>query len=1155
MPGEQGFLPAGDPQSRLAEPRTGRPRPATPGAADTRPEARTWGRDSLRPPHPAAWRLAWLLLALLFAAPAPASSQARVPAASPEEGAIKVVVAVLPFRVHSARPLDYLESSLADLLASRLESSGRVRVLETVTVRESLVAHGGERTEDALRRLAREVGADFVVAGSVTELAGQYSLDVRVTPVGRRYTSQTLVFTAGSDDELLDRVNELADRVLELVGSGAPEARIAEVRVEGAAGPLGEEARARVELAEGDRYRSAEARRDLARLRELAGIASATVETERRPDGVVVTYRVVPRERILPGPEAAAAEGERVAGVTVRGNKRIESSAIRARITTREGDVFDAGRVAADVRALYELGFFSDVRVLSEEAEDGRLLVFEVRENAVVRQVTISGNDSVPSDEIRDKLTLTTGSTLDYPLLFENKERIETIYRAQGFYLAKVTYTIESMPGDAVSIDFEVNEGDKLRLRRIVFEGNEAFTDEELVDGLDTKAWRWYSHVSRFLDRSGTYAEPVFLQDLQGVHERYLNRGFLEVEVGEPVVRAEEDGLVVGVEITEGPQFRVGRIALEGDDTMDLDGLRERIGLEEGEVFDRSQLTRDVERLEANYTDQGFFLARVSPLTDVDDQGRVVDVSFQVEKGPLYFIREIDVAGNTTTVDPVIRREMRVVEGQLYSARALGLSEGRIRRLGYFEEVNFETQPTDDPEELDIDVQVVERPTGSLSFGAGFSSQDRFVLTGSLSQSNLFGRGYGVSLSADIGGRSDRFFFSFTDPYFLGTDFSLTSRLFSTEVEFDDFEQAQSGVEFTLGHALNLEGTSRGFLRYNWSDREINEEDGVNAAGVIFRELLSDSQSSSLLGLAYRSDTRDDRFAPSRGRILGFSVEGAGLGGFSKFLRLEGQGIFFAKPPEWFPRWVPFRDRSSFVLGIRGGWALPFNDIGDFDFIDTAPGDAIRLDGSGCDPLTFADGSVQTCELAAIDDDVELPLSERYFLGGLGTFQLRGFEARTVGPRRAVLTQNRSGTGTLFTPVGRDPLTGACNDVPGAVVNLQGDGDGQCNSIDDSDIDDFDDIDETDVIGGNKFLSLSTEYRFPLSEALGLVGILFFDTGNAFAEDENYWDFDLWRFGTGFGVQWFSPFGPLQAFVGFPLDKLEVEDSPVFEFSVGGASF
>jgi outer membrane protein assembly factor BamA len=201
--------------------------------------------------------------------------------------------------------------------------------------------------------------------------------------------------------------------------------------------------------------------------------------------------------------------------------------------------------------------------------------------------------------------------------------------------------------------------------------------------------------------------------------------------------------------------------------------------------------------------------------------------------------------------------------------------------------------------------------------------------------------------------------------------------------------------------------------------------------------------------------------------------------------------------------------------------------------------------------------------LQDIDTELKLPLTERYFLGGLGTFQLRGYKARSVGPRRAILKRTGFvGLGAAFTPVGRTVLPvveggidGLCTDGEESLINEQGDGDGKCNSLYDEDIGDFDDLDETDVIGGNKFFSAGIEYRFPISESLGLMGIVFLDMGNAFAENESLLDVGNWRYGTGFGVQWFSPFGPLQAFLGFPLNKLEVEDSTVFEFSVGGASF
>jgi outer membrane protein insertion porin family len=1062
---------------------------------------------------------------------------------------VKVVVAVLPFRVHSAQPLGYLERSLADLLTARLEASGRVQVLESLVVGEALLGYAaGELTEVALRRLASELGADFVVAGSLTELADRFSLDVRVTPVGREVATRNLVFTAHGEDELLERMNELADRILEIVSGASPRAVVAEVRLLGAE-QLDEEARARLRVRPGSPYESGAAAEDLAMLRNLPGVATATVETERQRDGVVVMYRVIPAERLLGVPEVPVSE-DLVAEVQVRGNRRIETNAILARVSIRPGDPFDPARIAEDVREIHGLGFFRNVQVISEESIDGRILIFDVEENPVVRQVTLAGNESIDGDKIRDVLTITTGATLDLPLLFENTERIEALYRADGYYLAEVHHEIEPLPGDAVAIHFEVTENRKLRLREIRFEGNEFFTDKELSQGLRTKPWRFYSYVTKYLDHSGTYAEPVFQQDLQSVSQKYMDAGFIQVEVSEPDVRPEAEGLVVIVRVVEGDRYRVGKLDVRGDDTVDLDALRERLSLKEEEYFNRSHLTADVERLTDFYTNRGFYFANVEPRTQISEENLEVNVTFLVEKGSLYFIDEIDIAGNTTTIDPVIRREMQMVEGQLYSARAIQLSRARIQRLGFFEEVNFEPQQTDYPDQLDLDVKVVERPTGSLSFGAGFSSQDGFVVSGSLAQSNLFGRGYGAQVSADIGGDTTRYFVSFSDPYFLGSQWSMGVTGFSTEVEFEDFESEASGVDLSFGRSLDEANRTRGFVRYSFSNRKIKQPSGINAASLIFREVLQGEESTSLLGVAFRTDTRNDRVAPTRGYQLSGGLEFAGLGGFSEFLRLESRVAWYTPPPGWLPSWFPFRDRSTFMLGARAGWTVPFNTIDDYDL------------GIFAGPKLPK--SLEAQALNHLDDDLELPLTERYFLGGLGTFQLRGFKARSVGPRRAILKRTGfAGVGTRFTAVGRELAFTAegegrfvCNDTEEALVNNQGNGNGKCNSIYDTDIDDFDDLDETDVIGGNKFLSLTTEYRFPIAESLGLMGILFLDVGNAFAEDENLFDIGKWRYGTGFGALWFSPFGPLQAFVGFPLDKLDdgVEDGVVFEFSVGGAN-
>jgi outer membrane protein insertion porin family len=1048
-----------------------------------------------------------------------------------EPSADAPLIAVLPFRVHSAQPIDYLGESLADLLRARLEATGRVRVLDSAA--PLVTEMGAIPTQDAdLRVAARSLGVDHVVTGSLTELASRYSLDVRVTPATVGVESFTQVFTAQRDEELLGRVNRIAERLVEHIVGAIP-ALVASVEVRGAAG-FEERLLEGLSTRAGLPYDPLDVRADLSTLRSNSAVISADAETERGDEGVIVRFNVVLATPApgVPGLDAVDA----IAEVRVRGNRRIESDAILARIASKPGSPFRPAQIARDINEVHTLGFFRNIRVLTEDGPDGRILIFEVEENPVVRQISISGNDNLESDKIRDILTLTTGSTLDHPLLFENRQRIEALYRAEGYYLAEVSFDIESLAEASIAIDFQVQENEKLKLRKISFEGNEFFDDGDLTEEFQTKTWKFYSLATSWFDSSGTYSEPRCIQDLRSVEKKYTDAGFLQVDIGQPDVIPSEDGLTVVVPVAEGRRINVGKIEVTGDSTVDIETLRYKLELHEGDIFNRSHLTEDISALTEHYQDRGFYFAQVTPLSNLSEVSEVVDITFDVRKGPLYFIRQVEIEGNTITVDPVIRREIPIVEGQLYSQRAVLLARTRVERLGYFEEVDFQVEPTEEPDQLDLKVSVVERPTGSFSFGAGFSSQDGLVLTGSLSQTNLFGRGYGANLSLDIGRRTQRFFLSVNDPYFMGTTFSLGTTISRTNLNFDSFEQEQIGADIFLGHALSEDNRTRGFLRYSFNLRKLAEDTRVNGAAVIFREVLQDVISSSMAGLSVLQDTRDDRLAPTSGRRLALSLDGAGLGGFSKFVRLEARGAWFLGAPRFMP------ERSSFVISARAGWAEPVNVISDFDTLVPTLSDAL-----------LAQSQEQVKALVAIDSDLTLPLTERYFLGGLGPYQQRGFKARSVGPRRPIL--KLTGTdNTVLSPVGYDATLGACNDT--STSGNQGNGNGVCNDINATEIDEFADLDETDVIGGNKFITTSFEYRFPVSEAVGLQGVIFIDMGNAFDENKlNLFDVTEWRYGTGAGVQWFSPFGPLALVLGFPLDRLSVEKSPVFEFSVGGGAF
>lgn len=1050
-------------------------------------------------------------------------------------------VAVLPFRVNSTGSLRFLSEPLDELLAQRIETGGEVSAIAKpgLTASGQTEIPGADDSDESLRGWAAKQGLDGIVVGSLTELAGRFSIDVRVIPTTVGAASTSLVLTAGSDRELLDRLGELAERVSAAVVGGKPD-RIVEIRIEGADSIEGE-LRDRLTVRRGEALDAAKLEVDRRAIATDPRVARVLARTQQGADGVAVVFEIVRAERLL-GESVRAASGEAVAEVAIRGNRRIEEAEIRARIQTAPGQPLDSAQIARDVRAIFQQGFFRDVQVYVDKTPLGPSVIFEVSENPVVREIAISGNDKIDGDKIKDALTLTTGSPLDYPLLHENVERVAALYKSEGFYLAEVNYETEDITDGSVAITFVVEEKEKLKLRKIIFEGNEAFTDRELREGFSTKPWRFYSFATSWLDKTGTYSEPVFVRDLRLVEKLYTDHGYVQSRVIGPEVDAREEGLFVKVQIVEGPQFKVGTLDVQGDESIDLAVLRDKIKLKQGDVFSRSSLTSDVEVLEAHFTDRGFYFANVDPVTKTNQEDLTVDVQFGVEKGPLYFVRNIEVKGNSRTIDPVIRREVRLVEGQLYSARALQVSSERIRRLGFFEDVAFEPKTTEDPSQLDLDVNVVERPTGAFSFGAGFSSADNFIFTASLSQSNLFGRGYGANISADIGGNSSRYFVSLTDPYFLGSTFSFSATAFLTEVRYDDFRQDQQGIELAIGHPLTVDNSASIGLSYGYSQREVRQDDNFDSlAAPITRQVLQGRQSTSRVGLSVGVDTRNDRFAPTSGYAANAFMEYAGLGGFANFLSMEGQAGYYFGAPRW------LFDRSTFVVSSRLGYAIPFNSISDFDT-------GIQSSTACANPSNC----INSGNLDEIDDDITLPLTERYFLGGLGATRLRGFQGRSVGPRRPELSFTNLASGRVYHPVGTrlisNPATGQlaaiCDDT--GFGSGSGNGNGLCNDINAKDIGDFADLNESQVIGGSSYISSSFEYRFPISEEIGLLGIGFLDAGNAFAEGELLFDATEWRYGTGAGVLWFSPFGPLQLVLGFPIDPEPTEQSPVFEFSVGG---
>jgi TolB-like protein len=503
-------------------------------------------RSSVEARHPVRMHLSVLSL-LLALATSPFGTLARAQEVAPVSE--RPHVAVLPFRIHSAGPVGYLTESLSDLLATRMEATGKVDVMGSQQVMETLgPSDPSSLSEDELKNLARRLAVNAVISGSLTELAGRFSLDVRMTEAGPA-RSESIVIIAQSEEDLLGRLSELADRAVAAL-SGTDPSKILAVRIEGA-GEIEGALRGTLEFFAGSSYEPAAVREDRARIEEHPGVASVSLDVERKPNGVELIYKIVRSERLF-GATSRNREGDLIGEVVIRGNRRIDAEAIQTRVGSSVGTQLNELQVAADIKSIFELGFFRDVRAFVDLGEDGKILIFEVQENPVVREITISGNDKIEAEEIKEILTVTTGSTLDRALLTQNSERIGALYRAKGFYLATSGYTVEEIVEGSVAIHFEVEENKKLHLEKLIFEGNTAFDDSELREDFATELWHPWSWATGWFDKSGTYSEPVFMRDLRGVERIYSDSGYLQVEIDEPQVDASEDGLSVTIVIREG---------------------------------------------------------------------------------------------------------------------------------------------------------------------------------------------------------------------------------------------------------------------------------------------------------------------------------------------------------------------------------------------------------------------------------------------------------------------------------------------------------------------------------------------------------------------------------------------------------------------------
>jgi outer membrane protein insertion porin family len=602
---------------------------------------------------------------------------------------------------------------------------------------------------------------------------------------------------------------------------------------------------------------------------------------------------------------------EKVVEVVVEGNQRIETDAIRRLIKTKPGDVYLAQNLAEDLKAIYGMGYFDDIEIESQQRPDGVVLVFKVTEKPTVRAVSVSGNVVFDSDEIKKSLNLKKGSILNIFTVRNDMRRIEEMYKEKNYHNVKVTYTIAAQKNNQADVEYAIDEGQKLQIKKILFTGNTAFSASKLKGVIDTSEKGIFS----WFTSAGDLNQDILNQDAAKLQGFYQNNGYIRARVGEPQLDTEADGIVATFKINEGPRFKVGKVDFSGDLILPKEQLLQKIKIDKEPFFNREVLRNDVLALTDLYANDGHAYVDVSPLVDQNAETLLANITFKIDKGKQVYFEQIQITGNTKTRDKVIRRELRIYEQELYGGQRLKSGIRNLNRLDYFKDVKMDTAKGSADDQMKATVAVTEKSTGAFTVGAGYSTAENAFVTGSVSERNLFGRGQTLALRGMLGGKTQRYSTSFTEPYLFDIPLSAGVELYKWQTDLDDYSRDSIGGTIRFGYPLAE--YVRGNVSYNLDFTRLGQID--DEASQQIKDEKGDYIKSSIT-LSPRYDSRDSLFNAKEGAMHSISYEFAGLGGDVGFNKvIVENGWYF--PLLWKLTGV-VHDRAGYVRELPG-WELP----------------------------------------------------------------------------------------------------------------------------------------------------------------------------------------------------------------------------------------
>ena len=618
--------------------------------------------------------------------------------------------------------------------------------------------------------------------------------------------------------------------------------------------------------------------------------------------------------------------------LTVEGNRRVQEAVILGRVKSAIGAIFNPAQLSEDVRAVFALGFFDDVQLKIEDFEGGVKVGFVVVERPFVRDVDFVGNKHVSTNELQDKIDLKLGSVYNPVDVQRARERMKEHYESEGYFEVQITPDIEKFADGDVKVVFTINEGRQMKIEEIVIRGNRGLTDKQIKNAMATQERQYW--ILR-----GTVQRQRLDEDVDRILQLYNDHGYIQarVESHDVTVDREKARVTINIVVVEGSQHHVASVGFTGVTLVPESEVRRQVKLKAGDVFSRSALRDSVKSIEDLYSNIGRASAEVNPKLDVQPESKIA-ILFEVSEGPTVYVERINIAGNVRSQDKILRRELQMAEGEIFTLRKLQRSKQRLTNLGYFEKVEVNTAPGSDKTKIVVNIDVTERPTGLFSIGGGFSSADGILGTIDLSQNNFLGRGWLATIKIRAGARIQQGQLSFTEPWLFDRPLAAGFDLFSTQRQFLEYDYR------TLGGGLRLSHPFEEFWRWHLGYR-LTQDDILhvkNPQDSFLRDEEGTHITSLVSGTVGR-DSRDSIQTPSKGGQLAWSTELAGLGGDHHYSKTTLFMTYFQ--PVWFGHIMSGR--------AEGGYGFGFGDE-------------------------------------------RLPVFERFFLGGPNS--IRSFKTRQISP-------------------------------------------------------------------------------------------------------------------------------------------------------------